>query len=93
MEEYNPNALLDALLEKLGCKNDAALARALEVAPPQISKIRHKRLAVGATLLVAAHELTGMPIRELRALMGDRRERFRAAGVGEGWKTPVEVVA
>jgi hypothetical protein len=86
-EAYNPNALLDALIEKLQLKNDAALSRALEVAPPVISKIRHFKLPVGATLLIAAHELTGLPICDLRALMGDRREKFRAAGVGDGLAT------
>jgi hypothetical protein len=87
METYNPNALLDALMQKLGAKNDAALARAMELAPPVLSKIRHHRLSVGASFLVTAHELTGMSVRDLRALMGDRRERFRAAGMGEGWAT------
>jgi hypothetical protein len=84
-ETYNPNALLDAVSEKLGAKNDAALARALEVAPPMLSRIRHNKLPVGASLLVAMHELTGASTRDLRALMGDRRQRFRAAGVGKGW--------
>jgi len=44
---YNPNRLLDTLIERLRLKNDAALSRALEVAPPVISKIRHGRLPVG----------------------------------------------
>lgn len=69
--------LLDFLLGKLGVKNDAALARELEVAPPVLSKIRHNRLPVGATLLIAMHELTGMTISQLRAVMGDRRKKFR----------------
>jgi transcriptional regulator with XRE-family HTH domain len=69
---YNPSALLDAVREKLDLKNDAALARALEVAPPLLSRIRHNKLPVGATLLVAIHELTGVPTRDLRALMGDQ---------------------
>ena len=43
---YDPNNLLDSLIEKLHLKNDAALSRALEVAPPVISKIRHRRLPV-----------------------------------------------
>lgn len=30
---YDPNNLLDSLIEKLHLKNDAALSRALEVAP------------------------------------------------------------
>jgi len=74
---YDPNNLLDSLIEKLHLKNDAALSRALEVAPPVISKIRHRRLPVGASLLLRMHEVSDLSIRELRILMGDRREKFR----------------
>lgn len=74
---YDPNNLLDSLIEKLHLKNDAALSRALEVAPPVISKIRHRRLPVGASLLIRMHEVSDLSIRELRVLMGDRREKFR----------------
>lgn len=74
---YNPDALLDELQQRLRLKNDAALSRALEVAPPVISKIRHRRLPVGASLLIRMHEVCGMSIRDLRNLMGDRREKFR----------------
>lgn len=76
-ETYDPNKLLDALIEKLGLKNDAALSRALEVAPPVISKVRHRRLPVGASLLIRMHEESGMNVKELRSLMGDQRARFR----------------
>ena len=74
---YDPNNLLDSLIEKLHLKNDAALSRALEVAPPVISKIRHRRLHVGASLLIRMHEVSNLSIRELRVLMGDRREKLR----------------
>lgn len=74
---YDPNHLLDSLLEKLHLKNDAALSRALEVAPPVISKIRHRRLPVGASLLIRMHEVSDLSIKELRSLMGDRRDKFR----------------
>ena len=76
-ESYNPNHLLDILIERLNLKNDAALSRALEVAPPVISKIRHRRLPVGASMLIRMHEVTGMSIRDLRDLMGDRRTKYR----------------
>jgi plasmid maintenance system antidote protein VapI len=76
-ETYDPNRLLDTLLEKMNLKNDAALSRMLEVAPPVISKIRHRRLPIGASLLIRMHETTGMSIRELRDLMGDRRTKYR----------------
>ncbi len=74
---YNPNLLLDTLRERMQLKNDAALSRALEVAPPVISKIRHRTLPVGASLLIRMHEVTQMSIRDLRDLMGDRRTKYR----------------
>jgi len=74
---YDPNNLLGSLIRKLNLKNDAALSRALEVAPPVISKIRHRRLPVGASLLIRMHEVCGLSIKELRELMGDRRGKFR----------------
>lgn len=79
--EYNPDKLLDSLLSKLQLKNDAALARALEVAPPIISKIRHRRLPVGASILIRMHEVSDMPVAELRELLGDRRKKFRISSV------------
>jgi len=75
--QYDPDNLLASLIGKLNLKNDAALSRALEVAPPVISKIRHRRLPVGASLLIRMHEVTDLSIKELRTLMGDRRNKFR----------------
>ena len=67
--EYDPNRVLDAIIAKLRLKNDAALSRVLEVAPPVISKIRHNTLPIGATLLLRMHEESQFSIRELRELM------------------------
>lgn len=75
----NPNALLDHLIKQLDLKNDAALARALDVASPVISKVRHGRLPLGATMLISMHEVSGISIKDLRDLMGDRRQRFRGS--------------
>jgi len=74
---YDPDRLLDTLIEKLSLKNDAALSRAPEVAPPVLSKIRHRRLPVGASILIRMHEVSDLSIHELRELMGDRRGKFR----------------
>ena len=68
---YTPDNLLDAIIAKLQLKNDAALSRALEVAPPVISKIRHRTLPIGATILLHMHEVSDFSIRELKALMGN----------------------
>jgi plasmid maintenance system antidote protein VapI len=80
-ESYNPNHLLDVLIERLNLKNDAALCRALEVAPPVISKIRHRSLPVGASMLIRMHEVSQLSVRELRDLMGDRRTKYRLSNV------------
>ena len=78
---YDPNHLLDIMLEKLKLKNDAALSRALEVAPPIISKIRHRHLPVGASMLIRMHEVTDMSVAELRELLGDRRGKYRISAI------------
>lgn len=74
--QAEPSNLLDALIEHLGVRNDAALSRALYLSAPMISKLRSKTLPVSATVLVRMHDVTGLGIRELRALMGDQRRRF-----------------
>lgn len=76
-QDYSPDRLLDTLRDNLKLKNDAALCRYLEVAPPIVSKIRHRRLPVGASLLIRMHEASGLGIKDLRYLMGDRRAKFR----------------
>lgn len=80
LSTYDPNNLLNVLIGKLQLKNDAALSRALEVAPPVLSKIRHFRLPVGASMLIRMHEVSGLSIRDLRDLMGDRRTKYRLNG-------------
>lgn len=76
-KKYDPDHLLASLIGRLQVKNDAALSRALEVSPPVISKIRHRRLPVTGSLLIRMHEVTNLSIGELRELLGDRRNKFR----------------
>jgi hypothetical protein len=85
---YDSNNLLDAMLEKLQLKNGAALSRALEVAPPVISKIRHRRLPVGASILIRMHELSDLRVAELRELLGDRRTKYRLSNM-QGKPKPI----
>ena len=73
---YDPNNLFDSLKDRLNLKNDAALSYELEVGPPVISNIRHKRIPISASLLIRIHDVTGLSIKDLRTLMGDRRDRF-----------------
>lgn len=68
------NALLDKLTAKLNLKNDAALSRAMRVAPPVISKLRHARIAFGPVYIITAHKLTGWTILEIEAHLGIENE-------------------
>jgi hypothetical protein len=62
------NVLLDTLLDAHRLKNDAALARWLDIAPPVISKIRKGKVPITASHMISIHEKTGMPIARIKAL-------------------------
>ena len=74
---YSPEILLDTVMRVLGLRYDRHLAQRLGVQPPQICKIRKRRLLVTPAILISMHEETGLGLRELRALMGDYREHTR----------------
>ena len=74
---YQPGKLFDAMLHNLGARTDAELARILRISPTAISKIRHGRMPVSSTLLINMHEASQVDIRDLKALMGERRRQFR----------------
>jgi hypothetical protein len=65
------NGFLDYLMETYKLKNDAALARFMEVSPPVVSKWRYGTLPFGALYILRAHELTDMPIKEIKARLRD----------------------
>jgi DNA-binding transcriptional regulator YdaS (Cro superfamily) len=68
----NANRLLDVVIDRLALKNDTALCRMLGVAPPVVSKLRHGRLHVGASMLIRMHEESRMSIRELKDVLWER---------------------
>jgi plasmid maintenance system antidote protein VapI len=80
---YDGAQLLDGVLAHLNLKNDAALGRVLEVAPPLISKIRNARQMVSSALLIRLQEETNLSIRELRAMMGDHRRLWGTPDLDE----------
>jgi DNA-binding transcriptional regulator YdaS (Cro superfamily) len=70
IQATNPNRLLDEMIANLRVANDAALARALGIGPPTVSKLRHLRAQVTADILLCMHDASGLSISELRSLMG-----------------------
>lgn len=72
-QDYDPNRLLDGLMQKMRLENDAALANKLQVIQPIIRMIREEKLAMSpSTLLMWLHEATGIALSELGELMGER---------------------
>jgi len=74
---YNPNHLLDALMQHLGISSDGALSRRLKIARDVIANIRRGTVPVCASMLLWMQEASGIDVNELRRLMGDRRAKYR----------------
>jgi hypothetical protein len=77
---YDPEHLLDTILDRLGLHSDTALAETLKASPSFIHDIRCKRRPVDAAMLIWVHELTGIYIGGLRNILGDRRRELRPSG-------------
>ncbi len=63
------NTFINTLIEVMSMRNDAALCRVLGLAPPVISKIRNGQLNVGPTLLINAHEESGLTIKQMKSIL------------------------
>jgi plasmid maintenance system antidote protein VapI len=66
---YDPGNLLALLKNTLRLKSDAELSRALEVAPPVISKIRHRKAPISGVILVRMHQVSELSIKDLTSAM------------------------
>lgn len=65
------NALLDELRDDHAkVKNDAALCKAMKVAPPVISKLRNGRLGMSGDMKIRIHELFGLSIAYIQNKLG-----------------------
>ena len=75
---YNPEPLLDHVKEQLPARrrSDAKLAEALGVSRAEVSRMRHRIRPIPAPVMIAAHELTGTPIKDLRQMIGDTEAKY-----------------
>jgi plasmid maintenance system antidote protein VapI len=65
MNLYLGHPLLDFLKKEYKLKNDAALAKALGIKPPTISKLRANRQTMSAEMKIIIHKKTGMSIEDI----------------------------
>jgi transcriptional regulator with XRE-family HTH domain len=78
---FKQHRLLDTVMEALSLKNDAGLARRLDVTPPLISLLRSGKRRIGPSMLLRMHEVSDIPISQLRALMPDDTQSHETSTV------------
>ena len=71
MAPFVPHALFDEIIRVYQLKNDAALARMLNISPANISRFRYGRRPIGASLILAVHDATNWPIKKIKGLLND----------------------
>lgn len=79
---YDPARLLDTLRQRLQLHSDKALAKALQIAPPLLARLRERGVPVSGSLLLRIQDVSGIAIDELQRVLGDRRRRMRLALAG-----------
>lgn len=62
----NVTRLLDFILQTRQLKNDAALARLLNVQAPVISKLRYDRMGLSDAMILRIHERVGLSVAQIR---------------------------
>jgi transcriptional regulator with XRE-family HTH domain len=75
-QSHTVNGLLDTVIAVMGLKNNSKLAIKLQVPHSHISRLRRGIMKMGPTMLLRIHEATGIPISDLRKLMGDDSTGF-----------------
>lgn len=62
--------LLNKMAKEFRLKNDAAVAKFLDLAPPVVSKIRNGKLEVGASVILRVMKATAYTLDDVEALLG-----------------------
>lgn len=73
---YDPNPLLNECIRRNKLNSDADLARLLKLAPPAISKIRHRANPISPMIFIRLHELGGMSFADMRRLCNIQPDVF-----------------
>jgi hypothetical protein len=73
---YSPTHFLDELKQRFNFSSDASMCRTFDISPSTISKVRHLKIAVSPEIFLKIHDMTDIPIFELRKMMQDNRRFF-----------------
>jgi hypothetical protein len=64
--DYAPSKFIDWLIKLFKVRNDSQLAEKLYIDRIQICRIRHGQIAISAFFILRIHELTGVPVAEIK---------------------------
>jgi hypothetical protein len=78
-ESFDPNRLLNVLMENLHVTDDKALCHRLNIAPGVMQHLRSRKIPLSGLLLLRMAEVGKQDVGDLRNLMGDRRKKIRLA--------------
>lgn len=78
-EDYDPELLLNSLMERMHLTEDSELAKRLRMDRRLLDQIRERRLQISGSMLMQMQEASGITIAELRRILGDRRSTSRMA--------------
>ena len=67
---HKPHKLLDRVRQELNVRSDRQLAKLLGTDAPIISRIRNRVRPCSDTIILAIHEATEIPVKEIRAMLG-----------------------
>jgi len=70
-----PHELFDFLIKECGLRSDASLAKALDVTPPSVSRMRNGKGKVTAEIILRIHKTTGLSVESIEAMLGEQREK------------------
>ena len=69
-----PHTLFDFLIKECELKNDASLARALDVTAPTVSRIRSGKSRVTADVILRIHKTTGLSVESIESMLVEQKE-------------------
>jgi hypothetical protein len=75
-KDYSPIHFLDELKQRFNLSTDASVCRIFDISPSTISKVRHQKMSVSPEIFLKIHDMTNIPIFELRKMMLDKRRYF-----------------
>ena len=67
---YQPEVLVEHLLDHFHVRNDAALCRVLGMHAPQLCRIRKKKNAINGDMLLRIYDISEIPIDKIREIAG-----------------------